>query len=598
MTPMLRRRSLAPLLLAACAAQPTRAADGGHPRLMMTPAVLREAQARLSADAAGRTIRAAVIAEAEGLLPQPPVPRQFEARRPVLLPAMRAVLRRVQALGVACGLTGDARFARRGADEVLALCAYPDWNPQHFLDVAEAGHAAAVGLDWFHAAMTPAERAAVTDALVAKVLRPAEAEYAARRGWTRARHNWNLVCNGGVAVAALAVRETAPELAGKVLDRALASARSGFSAFGQDGGWAEGPSYWEYATAYAVYLLAALETAGVAPPPALVSQPGFGVTGGFMAHMTGPSGRVFNFADGGPGVRRAPQLLWLARRFGRPQDAWTELRRMDRPVAFDALWYPGPASPPTELDAAFPDAGVASFRGAWSADATWLAIKGGDNGANHSHLDLGSFVLEAGGQRFAAELGADDYALPGYFSRNQRHDYVRTASRGQNVLLRGEGEDQRHDATAPLLGFRSDPGFARTVIGLDGAYPGLAHRRGAALVDRRHALLVDEVRPAAPTQLSWQMFTEAAISPAGRSAVLERNGVRLRARLLDAADGAVFQEADAWAPPPNDPNRGFRRLVVRVPPQAGPTRIAVLFSPDDGTPPNLARASAPLDTWL
>ena len=31
--------------------------------------------------------------------------------------------------------------------------------------------------------------------------------------------------------------------------------------FGPDGGWPEGPGYWNYATAYNIFYLAALETA-------------------------------------------------------------------------------------------------------------------------------------------------------------------------------------------------------------------------------------------------------------------------------------------------------------------------------------------------
>ncbi|MBK9492384.1 MAG: heparinase II/III family protein [Haliscomenobacter sp.] len=48
--------------------------------------------------------------------------------------------------------------------------------------------------------------------------------------------------------------------------------------------------------------------------------------------------------------------------------------------------------------------------------ALWLGIKGGINGSEHSHLDLGNFELEAGGVRWAKDLGSDDYNLPGYWT--------------------------------------------------------------------------------------------------------------------------------------------------------------------------------------
>ena len=48
-------------------------------------------------------------------------------------------------------------------------------------------------------------------------------------------------------------------------------------------------------------------------------------------------------------------------------------------------------------------------------EALFLAAKGGLNRGYHSHLDLGSFVLDAFGQRWAEDLGPEDYGLPGYF---------------------------------------------------------------------------------------------------------------------------------------------------------------------------------------
>ena len=68
------------------------------------------------------------------------------------------------------------------------------------------------------------------------------------------------------------------------------------------------------------------------------------------------------------------------------------------------------------LDAIFRGVDIACFRSAWDdPNALYLAVKGGDNKAAHAHLDLGSFVLDAGGVRWAADLGPDDYDLPGYF---------------------------------------------------------------------------------------------------------------------------------------------------------------------------------------
>ena len=58
------------------------------------------------------------------------------------------------------------------------------------------------------------------------------------------------------------------------------------------------------------------------------------------------------------------------------------------------------------LAAAYRGVDVAFLRSAWNdPNAIFAGFKGGDNRANHSHLDLGSFVLDAAGQRWAPGPG-------------------------------------------------------------------------------------------------------------------------------------------------------------------------------------------------
>ena len=85
----------------------------------------------------------------------------------------------------------------------------------------------------------------------------------------------------------------------------------------------------------------------------------------------------------------------------------------------------------------------------------FVGFKGGDNKVNHSHLDLGTFVLDALGQAWALDLGSDDYNLPGYFGK-QRWNYYRLRTEGHNTLTI-EGENQNPEARAHLLAFHSDP---------------------------------------------------------------------------------------------------------------------------------------------
>lgn len=108
---------------------------------------------------------------------------------------------------------------------------------------------------------------------------------------------------------------------------------------------------------------------------------------------------------------------------------------------------------------------VLFLRSDWeSPDAFWIGVKGGDNQANHSHLDLGSFVLDARGVRWALDLGSDDSNMPGYFGP-QRFTYYRLRTEAHNtVLIDGQNQDVKARASMTLNNGRAS-------INLAGAYP-------------------------------------------------------------------------------------------------------------------------------
>lgn len=603
---MIRRRALLHLLGAALAA-PALSASAGRPsraattnRLILNDQAVARAKAGLAVHPRGKDTLRRVAKRAEELLALPPAKREFEPGRQVMLPTSREVLERVQTLGAVAFVAEDQRMAPRAVEEVLAACAQPDWNPVHFLDTAEMSHAVALGLDWFGEAMTPEQRRTVVAALIQKGVRPAMAEHRGAARWTSATHNWNLVCNGGMGVAALALRSDAPAESAELLTLSLRSVRAGFASFAPDGGWIEGPAYWDYGTRYVAYLLSALETAGI-DDAGLANAPGLAETGRFFLHLTAPNGKLFNFADSNETTRRSAHRFWLARRYARPQDAGHELGREGGARGMHLAWFPERATMPAEagepLDAQFKTAQVATFRADWAdPKALYLACKGGDNAANHSHLDLGSFVLDAGGERFALDLGPDDYALPGYFDRQQRYTYFRNASLSHNLLLAGRG-NQAFDARAPIALFRSTPRLACAVVGLDAAYPGLKHRRGFALVDRDTVVIVDEIAPQAPVDLAWQMLTGAAVELAADRIVLRRGQAALT-MIATLPPGVAPRVEPVEAPAPQMPVKDVRRLAFPLGTISAPTRTAVCFTAGDLVSARAqAVAAAPLAAW-
>jgi hypothetical protein len=566
-----------------------------HPRLIGLPADLERVRRLTTSNEQARQIYQQVRQRAEQLLTTEPIVHRLIGPR--LLDQSRRCLDRVTTLATVYRLEGDRRFAERARWEMLTAAGFKDWNPSHFLDTAEMTSALALGYDWLYDFLSEEDRAVIQRAIVDKGLHPAEELYRSGKGWVRMSHNWNQVCNGGMCLGALALADREPRLAAYIVHEALRSVRLPMSRFDPDGGWDEGPGYWSYATIYNVYLLAGLESA-LGTDFGLSRFPGFDVTGDFRMQVVGPLHRTFNFADGSDRTGAVPQMFWLARKFDKPAYAWHARQFLNSAGVFDLWWFDvrgdGPGDEP--LDRWFHNIDVVFLRSRWDDPrAVYVGFKGGDNRANHSHLELGTFVLDADGQRWAVDLGSDDYNLPGYFGK-QRWTYYRLATQGQNTLLLN-GRNQNPKGVAPIRTFRSTLQEAHAVADLSAAYEGQAKHiaRGVALLGRRQVLIQDEIEAIDPADVVWTMHTMAQIQVQGRQAVLTQNGETCIAHVL-TPPSARFEAAEVQIPPPQRPVKGMAKLLVRAKAAPGETlRLAVLLTPgkNRGLSPNLR----PLAQW-
>src|SRR5260370_42416120 len=95
-----------------------------------------------------------------------------------------------------------------------------------------------------------------------------------------AHHNWNPVCNGGAAMAALALAGES-ELSERVLKIAVPAMDRYWEHLGADGGWDEGTGYWTYGHRYAFMAADALRRQGRPGGAERVARPGAGATGDF-----------------------------------------------------------------------------------------------------------------------------------------------------------------------------------------------------------------------------------------------------------------------------------------------------------------------------
>lgn len=570
-----------------------------HPRLILTDRRLAEIKWLSTRDPLVTKSLEVVLSRADDYCKKPTLERKKVGVR--MIGASARCLERMYTLGLAWRVTGKKKYAEKAREDLLAVCAFADWNPSHFLDTAIMSHAVGIGYDWFFGYFDAATREKIRLGLIRNGMTPGMEAYRKSRkagwGWNHVRYNHNLVNNGGLVVGSLAIAETDPQYARTIIAEALESMPRALKTYEPDGAWGEGVGYWHFATRYVVYALAAMETA-LGTDFGLSDRPGLARTGLFPLYMTGTSGQFVNFSDIGERSRRRniPSLFWLARRYREPVLAQAERATMRRLPGepLDLIWYvpPGVEKPVRlSLDKLFRGpTEVAVFRSAWDdPDALFVSLKGGYNSQSHAHLDLGTFELDALGTRWARDLGKDSYSLPGYFGGahgmpyRRRYKIYRIGSFSHNVItLNNRNQDVQ--AKSKFVTFRSGRDGPRAVLDLSEAYRPVASKalRGVAMLyDRRAVLVQDDLVLAKDCEVVWGMTTDARIRKERSVAftkLISEKDKEMSVRIL-SPEGAVFTVESAEQKPPQNPNKGVKRLVIRLKAKAGPLRIAVLLSP-------------------
>ena len=548
-----------------------------HPRIWVTSDDVQRLKESVRKDGLAR--KYFDIVEKAGVRTLDDKPAERVLVGPRLLGVSRATLRKVRTWAGLYLVTGEKRFADRAIRELRAVAAFSDWNPSHFLDVAEMTAACAIGYDWLYDVMSEDDRAVVRGAIVKHGLTPGVEAYREKKSWTTRMNNWAQVCSGGLTMGALAIGDEEPAIAREVVQFARNALVAPMTVFGPDGGFSEGPGYWNYATQYTIYYLAALETA-LGSDFGFASSPGLAETGLFRIHTIGPSGLTFNYADAGDRAGTAPQMFWMARKYDHPEYAAHERDVAGDDVDFLHLLWLDPRGDAKALHALptssfFRGVNVATFRSSWNdKDAVFVAIKGGDNKASHAHLDLGTFVLDIGKRRWVCDPGADDYNLPGYFGK-QRWTYYHLATEGQNTL-QIDGENQVLDAKAPIAQFDGGEG---ATIDLSAAYaPKAKVTRSVRLIDGG-VEVEDQISATEPVEVAWGAHTPAQteIVDGGGSAELRMADDRLYVTVISPGNAKI--EAKPVAPPaPQRQRPGMTKLIVRPAEKVTAERIVVRFT--------------------
>jgi hypothetical protein len=599
-----------------------------HPRLMFTKSDQLRIESLAKHDTLLQKLIDELFVQADLFLTEPHIKFNLEGSpRPRLLFQSRACLTKILTLGTAYRLSGDTNYARRAIEEMHTAAGFPDWNPSHFLDVAEMGTALAIGYDWLFDILSPKDKEVIKTAILKHALEPGLSVHPDK--FRSKTNNWNFICNGGLVISALAIADEEPEIAERIIREAINSLPNALENYAPDGAWFEGPAYWMSATNYLSMMLSSMWSA-LGTDYGLSKSSGLENTGRFFIDAIGPSGDFFNYADGGNHVNRTPPaLLWLAQQYDKPILAWYNHQLVnsflpifkkptvqERPNLYDhrlfaleVVWFISASSPIGDtlpLNTFYRGlTDVVFFRSSWEKDALWVGFKAGKNSVNHAHLDCGTFVFESGGHRWAEDLGDDEYNLPGYFERfsdsGRRWNYFRTSSFSHNVPVINN-QNQKFNSDTKIIAFESNPISAHAVADLSTAYVGLAKsvKRGLSIFDRNTLLIQDEVVALHQgDQFRWAMLTSATITINGNRAVLQMEDDTLTVEILQPSD-AIFDTVSTRPTyhPDETPNPGTRLLTTSIYLEKNMINtIAVVLRGNSLTPQNKKLKVFPLSEW-
>lgn len=550
---------------------------GPHPRLLATQTDWQALRQRLRTEPELAVYHAALIEHAQALLEQAPLQRKLVGRR--MLAVSRSLQQRLWLWAYAWQTTGQAHWVQRASLELQTACAFSDWNPAHFLDVAEACAAVAVAYDWLYPALDATTRQACEQGLVRLALEPAMAGGPHTR-WMTAQYNWNQVCFGGLVLGALALWDVEPVLGQRVLQSARQGIHHGLSVYAPDGVYPEGPSYWAYGTAYQVLMIAALRSA-LGSDDSLAQTPGFLPSAQAYVQLQGPSGRTFNFADGDETAGFESTVFWFAQELNRSALLGHEMARLQPPKAralavrhqrmapLAALWWPRPSASQAPLPTQWSGQGACPvwvWRERWDdPQALFIAAKGGSAALNHAHMDAGSFVLERDGVRWAVDLGKQDYEslesrgvdLWNKRQNSPRWQVFRLSNAAHNTLSLGDAPHRvEGHATLSVLDAAQGPGVELDCGAALGGAGIVARRR--IQVQGRSVRVRDRVQGLTPgAALRWQLVTRAQAQVQEREVLLRQGGRTFSLR--DQSAGAhqwVLWSAAQPEPAFNAPNPG------------------------------------------
>jgi len=558
-----------------------------QPRLVLNSQTEKNLKKKLKADPVVQNMYRAIKLNAADVQQKPLLSRAMVGRR--LLGTSREMLWRINMLGMVYRIDKEQDVLDRINDEIIAVCNFSDWNPSHFLDVAEMSMAVAFALDWTAGALPRTTIDLAKSALIEKGIKPSWPANGKTPGWAYGTNNWNQVCNGGMIAASIAIAEDEPELAAKTIHRALDGLPHSLVEYGPDGVYPEGSTYWGYGTMFSVVTAALLESA-FGHDFGHFEYPAFKESAIFRSISNAPSGWYYNFADCGDRRNKNGDIVlaWFAtktgnktffekERFLSPAD---EMGNLSRLAGAGLVWL-----------AQYEEKEEVKVPEVWKGDGSnpvvyftggendphhyYFGGKGGRGLVNHGNMDGGSFIFELNGVRWVVDPGNQSYHalektgfdLWGRCQDCERWTLLTKNNFGHSTI---SINDQLHrtEGLVTLKDFKTGDhpeatfDMSQTLAGqVANASRKFVRDSPTSLVIEDHIELSEETK-----LITWQLMTTADVMLVDGGAVLKQDGKELKLENLSHPDLTLSVVSLYPAPLALDRQiEGLKRIDIRIP---------------------------------
>lgn len=527
-----------------------------HPRLFVTPDQVTILKENIKNNEVMAKWARNVIAGADNLLKKAPVVYEIPDGLRLFLSCLE-VRERLYQYSVAYLISDDIKYAEGAWKEIENACNWQDWNvSRHYLDSGKIGPGMALAYDVFYHVFTDEQKAFMREKVTQHYLEYTAGAYTganAHKGMLTNSSNWGAVCNGSVLMWCLATMDEEAEdseyteLTKFLGSCALKGIEYPITLLYPAGAWAEGLGYFSYVIEYTSWAALSL-TNSCGTDYNLLAYPGLLEMSDYAVYIQTPGHGYFNFGDGATiseAIQTPPEVFLQAKLTDNQElnDLWYNFRFNllgDNMKTLDILFYTPGDTAGTDiklpLDKVFGGLEVTTMKSDFSKlTAPYAAALAGDiHIAEHFHA--GQFIYEALGQRWAVDLGKDDYNIEGGYYGAAGLTLYRRRSEGHNVLVINPDETpgQKVGSMGFIEKMESKPRGAISIYNLDDCYSEntTSMKRGFYFGDDRNTLTVQDefTLKKSGSDVYWFMHTKADIEVAedGKSAILTQNGQKLK----------------------------------------------------------------------